>query len=215
MNLAAFPNYPNVIMAGAYDGGNASVTPPDVTYYALTATNAWGEIGWRRDNWGDPGTSIMLDKNGGSYNSIAVAPLIMAKYKKTLVVGEPNNSTATYSCGSMYCDLVNEINLYHATSFGNGNFPNTFDAATQTNIVAASKVSGYRLVLTGGTMTTTLSSGGAFNITLNWQNIGVSPVYENWNAVYELRNSGGTVVWSGNSAFKPNFSSAGFCYSCL
>src|SRR4030095_1661693 len=104
MNLAAFPNYPNVILAGAYDGGNASVTPPDVTYYALTATNAWGAIGWRRDNWGDPGTSIMLDNNGGSYNSTAFAPLIMAKYKNALVVGEPNNSTATYSCGAMYCD---------------------------------------------------------------------------------------------------------------
>ena len=203
MNLAAFPNYPNIILAGAYDGGDASITPADVTYYALTATNAWGQIGWRRDNWGDPGTSVMLDGNGGSYNSTAFAPVIMSKYKFAPVVGEPNNSTATYSCGAMYCDLTNEIKLYHATSFGNGNFPNTFDAATQSNVISASKASGYRLMLTGGSMTTTLASGGAFNITLNWQNIGVSPVYENWNVVYELRNSSGTVVWSGNSAFKP------------
>ncbi len=205
MNLAAFPNYPNVILVGAYDGGNASVTPTDVTYYALTQTNAWGQIGWRRDQWGDPGTSVMLDKNGGSYNSVAFAPLIMAKYKTTLVVGEPNNSTNTFSCGSMYCDLTNEVNLYHATSFGDGNFPNTFDAATQANVISASKASGYRLILTGGTMTTTLASGGPFNITLNWQNIGVSPVYENWNVTYELRNSSGTAVWTGNSTFVPKF----------
>ncbi len=205
MNLAAFPNYPNVILVGAYDGGDASVTPTDVTYYALTQTNSWGQIGWRRDQWGDPGTSVMLDKNGGSYNSVAFAPLIMAKYKTTLVVGEPNNSTNTFSCGSMYCDLTNEVNLYHATSFGDGNFPNTFDAATQANVISASKASGYRLVLTGGTMTTTLASGGAFNITLNWQNIGVSPVYEKWNVTYELRNSSGTAVWTGNSTFVPKF----------
>jgi ribosomal protein L14 len=211
MNLAAFPNYPNVILAGAYDGGDASLTPADVTYYALTKTNAWGQIGWRRDNWGDPGTKVMLDQNGGSYNpgsgSVAFAPLIMSKYMYAPVVGEPDldQTAITGTCGSMQCDLANEIKLYHATSFGDGNFPNTFDVPTQNNVIAASKASGYRLVLTGGTMTTTLSSGGPFNISLNWQNIGIAPVYENWNTTYELRKSDGTVVWTGTSLFKPKF----------
>ncbi len=210
MNLAAFPNYPNVIMAGAYDPGGASLMPADVSYYALTRTNAWGQIGWRRDNWGDPGESNILDKNPGSYNpgsgSVSFAPIIMNKYKYAPVVGEPDNSmTNISSCGSQQCDLPNEIKLYHATSFGNGNYPNTSDPALQANVMAASKLSGFRLILTGGNMTTTLTSGSVFNLTLNWQNIGVAPVYENWNVVYELRKSDGTVVWTGNSAFKPKF----------
>ena len=205
MNLAAFPNYPNVIMVGALNGGGASLTPTDVSYYALTKTNAWGQIGWRRDNWGDPGTANILDNNPGSYNpgsgSVAFAPLIMNRYKTSPVVGEPNNATG--SNGAPYADLLREINLYHTTSFGNGNFPNAGDAATQQNITGASKACGYRLVLTGGNMTTTLTSGGGFTISLGWQNIGLAPTYENWNVVYELRKSDGTVVWKNNSTFSP------------
>ena len=41
-----------------------------------------------------------------------------------------------------------------------------------------------------------------FAITLNWKNVGLSPTYDNWDVVYELKNSGGTTVWSGTSAFE-------------
>ena len=205
MNLAAFPNYPNVIMISAFNQGGASQIPTDVSYYALTKSNAWGPLGWRRDNWGDPNTDNILANNGSSYNpgtgSVAFAPLITNRYKTSPIVGEPNNATG--STGAPYTDLSREINLYHATSFGDGNFPNAGDPTTQANIIACSKVSGYRLVLTGGNMTTTLTSGGGFSMSLNWQNIGVAPTYENWDVVYELRKSDGTVVWKGNSTFKP------------
>jgi Domain of unknown function (DUF4832)/Secretion system C-terminal sorting domain/PKD domain len=205
MNLAAFPNYPNVIMISAFNQGGAALIPVDVSYYALTKSNAWGPLGWRRDNWGDPNTDNILTNNAGSYNpgsgSVSFAPLIINRYKTSPVVGEPNNATG--SSGAPYADLLREINLYHTTSFGDGNFPNAGDAATQANIITASKACGYRLVLTGGNMTTTLTSGGGFNLSLNWQNIGVAPVYENWNVIFELRKSDGTVVWTGNSSFIP------------
>jgi ribosomal protein L14 len=205
MNLAAFPNYPNVMMISGFNQGGAALIPADVSYYALTKSNAWGPLGWRRDNWGDPNTDNILSSNTGSYNpgsgSVAFAPLILNRYKTSPVVGEPNNATG--SSGAPYADLLREINLYHTTSFGDGNFPNAGDGATQTNIIAASKACGYRLVIAGGNMTTTLTSGGGFNLSLNWQNIGVAPVYENWNVVFELRKSDGTVVWTGNSSFIP------------
>jgi len=208
MNLAAFPNYPNVVMVGTFDQGNASLTPPDVTYYALTKTNAWGQMGWRRDNWGDPGLSDILNNNSGSYNpgsgTVSFSSLIMNKYQYAPVVGEPENSmSGTSTCGSQQCDLSNEVTLYHATSFGNGNFADPTDPALQANVIAASARTGYRLILTGGAMTTSLASNSLFNITLNWQNIGVAPNYEKWNVVYELRKTDGTVVWTGNSSFNP------------
>ncbi len=210
-NLQIFPNYPNIALIGVFDGGNASVTPPTVSYYALTQTNTWGQIGWRRDNWGDPGYDGILASNTGFFNpgtgTVAFDSLITQKYKFAPVVGEPERdaSAVTGSCGSMFCDLPREIIRYHATSFGNGNYPGTFSGtpAIGTNAISASASSGYRLKLTGGSMPTNLNSGGAFNITVNWQNIGIAPTYENWTVVYQLRNSSGTVVWTGNSAFNP------------
>ena len=204
----AFPNNQLVCLIGAYDGANASNIPSDVSYYVLTTSNNYGRIGWRRDNWGDAGYSNVLDNNPGSYNpgtgTVAFNSLIMNMYKYAPVVGEPSNDASAISrnCGTMQCDLVNEITKYHATSFGNGNYPNGADANLVASVRAASAASGYRLVLTGGSMSTTLSPGSSFNISLNWQNIGVAPTYDNWNIVYELRNSSGTAVWSGNSIFK-------------
>jgi len=210
----AFPNNPLVIAMAAfapntYDvGGNIS---SEFAYYVLTTTNAWGQIGWRRDNLGDDGYNALLANNDGSYNpgsgNVAFQPLIMNKWKYAPIGGEPaNDLNGTSRCGSIQCDLVNEVNLFHISSFGNGNYPvsNSSNASLAPNVIAASKASGYRLVLTGGNMTTNLSGGSAFNITVNWQNIGVAPVYEKWNVVYELRKSDGTVVWTGNSAFQPS-----------
>jgi hypothetical protein len=203
-NLQAFPNYPNVILAGAFSDGAASFIPLQTTYYALTTKNKWGSIGWRRDQWGDPGTDIILSNNPNSYNSVSFSSLILNTYKNAPVVGEPLNSQSTVSgsCGSMYCDLPRQIQLYHTTSFGNGNLPNAANSSLQSNIITSSRLSGYRVVLTGGNMTTTLGQNATFNISLNWQNIGLAPPYENWTPTFELRNSSGTVVWSGTSSFK-------------
>jgi hypothetical protein len=202
----AFPNNPLVLAMGAFDTQNASQLPAQACYYNLTTKNNWGEIGWRRDNLGDDGYNSWLTGNPGTYNGVSFSTLIMNKWKVAPIGGEPaNDLNGTSRCGSIQCDLLNEINLFHMSSFGNGNFPimsNTSTALVNA-VLAASKASGYRLVLTGGTMTTTLASGGAFSLSLNWQNVGIAPVYENWNVVYELRKSDGTVVWTGNSAFKP------------
>ena len=201
----AFPNNQLVCLIGAYDSGNASMIPLDVTYYVLTATNNYGRIGWRRDNWGDAGYTGVLENNAGVYNSVAFNSLIMNMYKYAPVVGEPSNDPTAISrnCGTMLCDLPNEVQKYHAASFGNGNYPNASDGNLVANVRASSLAAGYRIILTGGSMTTTLSSNSSFNISLNWQNIGVAPTYDTWNTTYELRNSSGTAVWSGESSFSP------------
>ena len=36
------------------------MNPAGLTYYALTTKNAWGPLGWRRDQWG--ATDSYLDK---------------------------------------------------------------------------------------------------------------------------------------------------------
>ena len=207
-NLQVFPNYPNVILINAFTTNTASFVPEQVSYYALTATNNWGQIGWRRDGWGDATNSLILENNTETYNpgsgNVSLSSLIMNKWKYAPIVGEPQAGlTNSFDCGSPYCHIISEVNLYHGSSFGNGNLASPTSSTTQSNIQQASRIAGYRFILTGGSMNTVLTPGSAFNITLNWQNIGLAPVYENWNVVYELRNSSGGVAWTSNSTFKP------------
>jgi len=77
------------------------------------------------------------------------------------------------------------------------------NATIQSSFRDASKAAGYRIILTGGSMTTTLAGGSSFNVSLNWQNIGAAPDYKNWNVTFELRNSSNAVVWTGTSSFNP------------
>jgi len=206
--VQSYQNFQCVAMISTFDGGQLSNTniPPAVGYYALTTSNAHGKLGWRRDNWGwtDSYISMFLESNNTNYNGLAFGPEIMNRYKVAPVVGEPADLGYANYNGQPFGDLTNQMGFYHVNSFGNGNLDaNEGNVTAGNNFRAASKAAGYRLVLTGGSMTTTLSSGGVFNMSLNWQNLGAAPTYENWNVVYELRNSGGTVVWSGTSSFNP------------
>ncbi len=203
----AFPNYPLMIPMGAFEQGSPSQVPGDVGIYALTTTNNWGQIGWRRDNWGDDGYDNYLLDNGYSYNGQAYAPLIMNKYKYGIVGGEPANDLNGVSRnppgdGTPFGDLVREIQLYHAASFGNGNYPiSASNTSQQTNIRAASKAAGYRVLIDSLKMNNTINPGTAASVTLYWKNNGVAPVYEDWNIEYQLRDATNTVKYSQVSAF--------------
>lgn len=209
-----FSDYWLVNLIGAFDGGNASQMPAEVSWYALTETNSKGRFGWRRDNWGDPGTDTILEDNPYTYLGNSIAAKIMDTWEFAPVVGEPLNtqSTITGSCGSMHCDLERQIRLYHATSFGNGNYPSLSAAQTRTNVINSSKACGYRLVLNGGNATASVPRNSNLEINLTWQNVGISQTYEDWNVDFELRN-GSTVVWNGRSTkvlkhYKPAVSGA-------
>ena len=196
-HVNAFPNFPLVIMVSAFDGNRLGNTmnPPEVAYYALTRRNNYGPVGWRRDNWGatDSYLRSYTDQNTITVNGMRLDTAIMNRWKYAPVVGEP-------CCNADYADLENQVKRYHAVSFGNGNFsPN---ATINPNMRAASKAAGYRIVLEGGSIAASVSTGTAFPVTLQWKNVGLTQSYEDWDVLYELKNSAGTAVWSSVSAFK-------------
>jgi Secretion system C-terminal sorting domain/Domain of unknown function (DUF4832)/PKD domain/Bacterial Ig domain len=187
----AFPNNQLVICFGSLDPGNACLTPAATSSYVLSKTNAHGHIGWRRDNLGDPGFDGAEDGNAGILTQWQVAP----------IGGEPNNDASDVPYG----DLPREVTKYHMSYFGNGNWAsvNASNAPFVANARQASLNAGYRLTINGGNTTTNPILGSAFNITLNWRNIGVAPVYRSYKTQYELRTTAGAVVWTGTSSFKP------------
>ncbi|MGZ8540095.1 MAG: DUF4832 domain-containing protein [Chitinophagaceae bacterium] len=195
-----FPNFPLVAMIAAFDANWLGIVnnPPEIAHYILTTRNNWGPIGWRRDQWGatDQYLKDYLENNNRSFNGVVLKNLIMERWKTSPITGEP----APF--GGDMSDLERQIRLYHATSFGNGNYGNVSINAIGDQVRAASKASGYRLKILSGEAPQAIAKNAAFNIKTVWQNVGLAPTYENWNVVFELQNAGNTAVWSGISSKK-------------
>jgi hypothetical protein len=98
-----------------------------------------------------------------------------------------------------------QVRTYHTSLLGNGNFcgENLTSLAGRDSMRLAWKLSGYRIIVESGTISSIIQKGSPLSITLNWKNTGLAPVYENWNVYYELQNqSTNEVVWSGLSVHK-------------
>jgi phage terminase large subunit-like protein len=200
-HINAFPNFPLVAMIATFDAYwlQSTMNAPQVGYYALTATNNWGKIGWRKDSYGatDDYLAHYLELNNRLENDNGDPQpnsLIMDRYKFAPIVGEP-------VFGGDYTILPKSVRDYHTSSFGNSNY-GALDSVMVDSIRLASKLAGYRIIIDTGSITTTITPGSNFSVTLNWKNTGIAPTYEYWRAVYELKNGSGTTVWSSNSGFQ-------------
>lgn len=196
-----FRTFPLVAMIAAFDANwlNNTCNPAEIAHYILTGSNEWGPIGWRRDQWGatDSYLKDYLENNNRSFNGVVFKTLIMDRWKTSPITGEPPAWNP-----SEYTDLERQIRLYHATSFGNGNYGGGVapsQLATRDRIRAASKAAGYRLQYKSANIST---NGNGVGITMNWENVGISPTYENWNVIYELIDDAGVVRFSHVSSFK-------------
>lgn len=202
-HIDAFPNYPLTILIGAFDPVDGINMPPAVTYFALTAKNNWGEIGWRRDNWGDEVNYVnVLENNPGSFNGLTFKTAIMSKSQRGEITGEPLNGGPTGgSPATAYGGLVVEMPRYGCDGFGNSNMSNVTNGTVIANVQNASKISGHRMGITDGSISTILSPGNPFTLSMNWKNFGVCPVYEDvWTVQYELRSGTTTVVQTWTSS---------------
>ena len=198
-HTTAFPDVPLVCLFAAYDANwlGHTMTPPEVTDYVLKAQNQWGLIGWRRDQWGQTDNYIndYLQNNNRSFGSSgAFKNIIMERWKYAPIVGEP------YGPGADLSDLKRQVEFYHATSLGNGNYPNT--AAAQALFKAAVESAGSKFCFTKGKLD--VSATFDFDISLTVENFGLSPFYDKrFNIVYELKDSTNKVVWTNTSTWQP------------
>jgi len=200
LHTEEFPDWPNQIMIAAFDSGASSFPIfhpyPEVGLYAINATNAWGPVGWRRDQWGDRSAyldEILINNDITYLGSAEFSTYIMARYLTSPITGEPAGGVG--GSPPYYSDIEEQIETYHGTSYGNGNWGTDMSVGTEADLArAAFKKSGYRYLLTGGGYAIDTN----FTITLDWENIGIAPTYEEWLIVFELRD-GVTVEWTGNS----------------
>lgn len=207
-HVNVFTDHPLSIMISAFDAERLPNTdnPKEVAAYALAKTNNWGKLGWRRDNWGAIDNYIDGYLKGNTLSFGTSGPfnaIITERWKYAPVTGEPPSWVASLSgCG--YDDFERQVREYHATSVGNGNYGSTnLDDCAQENIRNAFKAAGYRFIIESGNISSTIKRDSAFKVTLNWKNIGIAPTYEKWNVVFDLKDAGNNIVWSGTSQFSP------------
>ncbi len=201
-----YPDIWCVALTGAFDShllGNVWNPPAIAGYLADTAGNRKGRVGWRRDDWGDPWNwheEWTFNNNRHRIRDTAVGYFIGNMWKHAPVVGEPA-SDAWYNGGYSY--FPDQVRRWHITSFGQGNYyGGNLGGSMADYFREASKLAGYRVVLTGGSMPASIAPGGNFSVTLNWLNTGVAPVYDDWVPVYQLVNANGQVVQSWNTNFR-------------
>lgn len=191
-----FPNYPLVAMIAAFDAQwlNNTWNPGEIAYYILTTKNNWGPIGWRRDQWGATDNYLRdyLENNNRSFNGVVFKNLIMERWKTAPITGEP----PAWNPGDYY-DLERQIRLYHATSFGNGNYGVVPTTIIKDRVRAASKACGYRFVVHKADIPPMV--GNSLIIAMEWENVGIGNSYQDWDIVFEM----GT--WKGVSSHKLKF----------
>lgn len=177
-----FTDWPLVIIFNAFDANrlNNTLVQPEIAHYALTQRNSWGLIGWRRDNWGATDDYIRryTDLNTVVVNGMRLDTAIMNRWKYAPIVGEPNRGWAINVNGCDYGDLENQVRKYHAVSFGNGNMSTFATACIQNNVKAAADAAGHKLTITDGRY----ENGYIY---IEWQNNGITPVYEKFDVVCE------------------------------
>lgn len=181
-HLLGFPDNPLVAMISAHDREYFvnTWTPPAISDYLATAKNNWGGVGYRNDHWGglDAYTWKYLDH-----------PALANVWKTGYITGEPPGSIGgTNNMG----DLVRQVTKYHVAMIGNGNMGDISGNTTvKNNFREAAKRAGYRLAPVSGEIKTGSKTIG---ITLTWQNSGITPIYENWDVVFEAVSSAGIVT---------------------
>jgi hypothetical protein len=207
----------------AKGSGSWSEFPIEVPMYALLQRNEHGLIGWRRDSWGDneKWLSKRLEDNPFEFDGKSLKKLITERWKYAPVGGEllecctenDGDPSDEHSGDGPYWDLDRQVSFYHVATLGNGNYsiysdyvdkylPSGFDQEFQLRMRDASKRMGARITVSSGNMTGTIVPEELWSMNLSWRNDGVTPCYDKWEAVFELRSPGkGDIIWRDTSSF--------------
>lgn len=199
-HISAFPNNPLVMLMATLDAMffNNTQVFNEVTWYALQASNTWGPLGIRRDQWGSSGWTSpdyyvhhYMENNNRSFGTSGpFKNTINERWKTSPILGEPEGPFSDIP------QIIPEANAHRPVSIGNGNFASPAGDARMRELA---NLAGYKLVVESADVTT---AGNTLNIAMKWKNAGLTPTYENWDVVFEIV-SGTSVVWSGTSQFKP------------
>ncbi len=183
MNIEAFPNQRIVMDTDAHLHDRSNY---DALSYALSLSQ---KIGLRMNCLGKStmgGAVVDFAQSAAARNRWITAPTIVE------YCDEPD-----------FQEALNQIKQYHFAMIGDGagnvkSF-SSYSPSDQYLMMLNYKISGYRFVLNSLTLPSQIESGGQITVVTKWSNFNVTPAYNPWNIMLQLRNAAGSVVWQGKS----------------
>lgn len=195
-----FPTVPLAALMAAYDanfnsfgsiygtGWENTLMHTKIGRYILDNDSGWGKIAIRRDQWGDGNGYYQLPTNtSGALNQTGdPARNITTRWQYAGILGEPPG----YCVDSM-TNFPNEVNSLHGSLVGNSNYG-------QCSIDLSSMETGFELCGCRLRPTAACVDLQASNLVIrtNWENFGKTAQFNHWNLIFQLRNSGGSLVWT-------------------
>jgi hypothetical protein len=138
-------------------------------------------VGMRRDSFGSNHFSRdFLDKSMPP----ADQDLVLNRWKTAPLMVESFGPPQSFQAG-----LVEQVEKYHISAIGNGNFASRWDnifTKDQNAVLAAGRRTGYRFAITEAAIPQDIERGADIPLRTLWMNQGVTPSYEHWNVEYSL-----------------------------
>ncbi len=158
---------------------------PNTLEYAL---NRSPKIGIRVDCLG---TTDM----GGAVEKLRLVPLAQDRWKTAPFVFE-------FCKQAEFQKAWQQVESYHGAMVSSGNLAPYEDYPSQQQefLKQVFSSSGYRFILDSMRLPSSITARTKFTVTTSWSNVNVTPAYNPWDIMIQLRNSSGSVVWQGKSS---------------
>jgi hypothetical protein len=180
MQLDAFPSTRTLMNSGGSE--------VDAFVYALNRSPRVGvRVDSLCDGWFDQQFTASSAKLAAMQNRWQTAPIISE------FVGGSHPNIAQ-------CDR--QVRDWHIAAVGAGNFGawSSYSADEQAQLQMLGKHAGYRIQLNALSYPSEITTGASFQIETRWSNVGVTPLYEPFVAVFELWPQGSSsAAWVGVS----------------
>ncbi|MDO5567087.1 MAG: hypothetical protein Q4G59_10565, partial [Planctomycetia bacterium] len=187
-------------------------------FFLLTAKNNVGHFGLFRDNWGDNDDANMYricfyKENEYEKDGKKMFELIRDRWKTAPMIGEPGKFQPKKGVNGFfipYHNIIEQVSYLHPvcirncnvsvgvkTRYNSSGFNVKNDPIGLANFHWAYSLMGFRIVMVPQS---SQKDGSNVKITLGWQNIGLTPIYERWTIKYFAENKNGKEIWKQESS---------------
>jgi hypothetical protein len=198
-HVAAFPNTRLVIASNN----------PEAVRQLLMGTNFAGEStaattvpaippGIRNDGLGteSPVPFQMWGYPGGYYYNTPLSRAYLNNYTKAPWITEWNGEIGGGRSTSYLSTAMQEVVNYNVSMIGSCNNP-----AIESGLDSSDYEIWLRLIMYSGYRYSASASVSGNNVTVTWTNWGVAPAYDNWQIIYQVRNSSNAIVQTVDSTY--------------
>ncbi len=190
----------------------------DYLFFLLNAKNKAGAVGLFRDNWGDNDDMHMYricfySDNEYQKDGKKMYELIRDRWKIAPMLGEPGKFQPKKGVNGFfipYHNIIEQVSYLHPacirncnvsvgvkTRYNSSGFSIKNDPIGLANFHWAYSLMGFRMIMVPQDAQ---KDGSDLKLTLGWQNIGLTPVYDRWKVMYFAEDQNGKEIWRQDSS---------------